>query len=193
MSDTERTKWNARYAAEGASRDPSRLITELDDLLPRRGRALDLAGGGGRHAIWLAKRGLDVTLADIAEEGLAIARAAADDAGVPLSTIALDLETDPLPEGFWDLILTFHYLHRPLFETVPRALVPGGFFVVVHPTRSNLARHPKPGPAFLLEDGEIRGLAGHLEIVRCEEGWLTEGRHEARLVARRPIGPGTTA
>ena len=185
MSDAERTKWNARYAAEGARGEPSRLITELDDLLPTRGRALDLAGGGGRHAIWLARRGLDVTLADISEAGIGIARAAASEAGVPLSTIAIDLETDPFPEGPWDLILSFHYLHRPLFERAPRALAPGGLFVVIHPTRSNLARHPKPGPAFLLEDGEIQGLVRDLEIVRCEEGWLTEGRHEARLVARK--------
>jgi SAM-dependent methyltransferase len=189
MSHAERTKWDARYAAEGAAREPSRLLLEIADLLPARGRALDLAGGGGRHAIWLAKRGLDVTLADISEEGLAIARAAASDAGVALTTLALDLETAPFPEGFWDLILVFHFLHRPLFERVPAALAPGGLFVMVHPTRSNLARHPKPGPAYLLEDGEILSLARRLEpleITRCEEGWLTEGRHEALLLARRP-------
>src|SRR5687767_3623974 len=59
MSNTERTKWNARYAEQGASREPSRLVTELADRLPRSGRALDIAGGGGRHAVWLAARGLD--------------------------------------------------------------------------------------------------------------------------------------
>ena len=186
MSDAERTKWNARYAADGAARDPSRLVLDLDLILPRTGRALDLAGGGGRHAIWLARRGLDVTIADIAEEGLAIARATASQAGVDLKTIALDFETDPFPQGPWDLILSFHFLHRPLFNVVPAALAPGGLFVVIHPTRSNLARHPKPGPAFLLDDGEIHGLVRDLEIIRCEEGWLTEGRHETRLVARRP-------
>src|SRR4051812_34247673 len=122
MSDAERTKWDARYAEEGALREPSCLLVEIEDLLPTRGRALDLAGGGGRHAIWLAKRGLDVTLADISEEGLAIARAAAKQTGVPLTTLAIDLETEPLPEGPWDLILSFHYLNRPLFERVPSAL-----------------------------------------------------------------------
>lgn len=187
MSDAERTKWNAKYAAEGALREPSRLVLDLDDLLPRLGKALDLAGGGGRHAVWLAQRGLDVTLADISEEGLAIARAAATKAGVPLKTIAADFEADPLPDGPWDLILSFHYLHRPLFKAVPNALAPGGIFVFIHPTRKNLERHPKPGPNFLLEDGEIQDLArGFFEIIRCEEGWLAEGRHEAILVAQRP-------
>ncbi|MCK6590443.1 MAG: class I SAM-dependent methyltransferase [Polyangiaceae bacterium] len=188
MSDTERIKWNAKYNGEGAPRDPSCLLLELDNLLPTRGKALDLAGGGGRHAIWLARRGLDVTLADISESGLAIARAAAKEAGVHLTTVAVDLDTDPLPEGPWDLIFVFHYLNRPLFTgAVPPALAPGGLFVLIHPTRANLARHPKPGPNFLLEDGEIQSLAPDLEILRCEEGWLGEGRHEARLVAKRPV------
>jgi SAM-dependent methyltransferase len=189
MSQAERTKWNARYAKEGASREPSALIVELEDLLPRQGRAIDVAGGGGRHAVWLAKRGLDVTLADIAEAGIEIARENASAAGVTLATQTIDLESDPFPEGPWDVILAFHFLLRPLFEVVPRVLAPGGLFVFVHPTRSNLERHPKPGPAFLLEDGEIKAIARglKLDVVRCEEGWLAEGRHEARLVARRPM------
>jgi SAM-dependent methyltransferase len=186
MSQAERTKWNARYAQEGASREPSALIVELEDLLPRQGRAIDVAGGGGRHAVWLARRGLDVTLADIAEAGVDLARANASSAGVTLATQTIDFESDPFPEGPWDVILSFHFLLRPLFEVVPRVLAPGGLFIFVHPTRSNLERHPKPGPAFLLEDGEIEAVARgmKLDVVRCEEGWLAEGRHEARLVAR---------
>ena len=42
------------------------------------------------------------------------------------------------------------------------------------------------GAAYLLEDGEMLSLARHLEIERYEEGWLIEGRHEARLIARTP-------
>ena len=53
------------------------------------------------------------------------------------------------------------------------------------PTRSNLRRHPHPREAFLLDDGELPSLVGDLEVVSYEEGWLDEGRHEARLVARR--------
>jgi hypothetical protein len=42
----------------------------------------------------------------------------------------------------------------------------------------------------VLEDGELPSLVRGLEIVRLEEGWLAEGRHEARVVARRPAGNG---
>jgi len=53
----------------------------------------------------------------------------------------------------------------------------------------DLTRHAKPGAAFLLEDGELPGLIrGGLRVERYEEGWFEEGRHEARLLARRGTG-----
>ena len=186
MSLAERAKWDARYRASSPSFTPSPFLAEIDAALPRRGRALDVGGGSGRNALALARRGLDVTLADISPVGLDLARAEAARAGIHLETIALDLELDAPPAGPWDLILQLHYLHRPLFARYPALLAPGGLLVVVHPTRTNLERHSKPGPDFLLEDGELPGLVSSLEIVRYEEGWLDEGRHEARLVARRP-------
>jgi 2-polyprenyl-3-methyl-5-hydroxy-6-metoxy-1,4-benzoquinol methylase len=70
MSDADRQKWDARYAQPAAApRDPEPFLLELDHLLPRSGRALDVAGGAGRNAIWLARRGLDVTLVDISAVG----------------------------------------------------------------------------------------------------------------------------
>lgn len=186
MSDDDRIKWDARYREAGADPGaPSTVLTALDPLLPRRGRALDLAGGAGRHALWLARRGLDVTLADISEVGLGIARSAAAREGLALRTVAVDLDRDPLPGGPWDLILIFHFLDRRL-AAYAEELAPGGYLVIVHPTRSNLARHPRPSARFLLEDGELpRLIPDALEVVRYEEGWLDEGRHEARLVAHR--------
>jgi len=157
----------------------------LDRLLPRAGRALDLAGGAGRHAIWLAARGLDVTVADVSEAGLALARDRAAAAGVRLSTIALDLDRDPPPPGPWDLILVFHYLQRDLYRRLPSLLAPGGVLAIMHPTRSNLARHEHPSAEHLLEDGELPRLISGLEVLLSEEGWSEEKRHEARLVGRR--------
>lgn len=188
MGDADRARWDARYREEGpCAREPSPLITALDDVLPRRGRALDVAGGAGRHALWLVRRGLEVTLVDVSPVGVDLARQAADAAGLALDARALDLEHDPLPGGPWDLILDFHYLQRGLFTAFARALAPGGLLVFVQPTRTNLERHPRPGPAHLLEPGELARLAPSLplEVVRLDEGWLDEGRHEARLVARR--------
>ncbi|HEX9052362.1 MAG TPA: methyltransferase domain-containing protein, partial [Anaeromyxobacter sp.] len=81
MGEGDRERWNARYAEEAETPAPSPFLLSLDDVLPRRGRALDVAGGSGRNALWLARRGLDVTLADVSDVALARAARAARDAG----------------------------------------------------------------------------------------------------------------
>ena len=160
------------------------MVTQLAAWLPPRGRALDLAGGAGRHAIWLAQHGLDVTLADVSSVAIELAHERAAHAGVSLSSVVVDLETEPFPAGPWDVILSFHFLWRPLCAEFPRVLAPGGVLILVQPTHSNLLRHAKPPAAFLLADGELPGLVQDLKVERYEEGWLAEGRHEAVLVAR---------
>jgi SAM-dependent methyltransferase len=186
MASGDRERWNVRHAEREAPGEPSAFVAALDGLLPRSGRALDVAGGAGRHALWLARRGLDVTLADVSDVALARAAAAAREEGIPLATLEVDLEAAPLPAGPWDLVLCTYFLHRPLFRAFPGVLAPGGWLIFAHATRKNLERNPRPPLAHLLLDGEVRSLVSGLEVVRCEEGWFEEGRHEARLVARKP-------
>jgi len=190
VTEGDRDRWNARYAEKADRTPPLPFLEELDDLLPRRGRALDVAGGAGRNALWLARRGLEVTLADVSDVALGQAAATARAEGLRLSTVQVDLETSPLPAGPWNLVLCTYFLHRPLFATFPAVLAPGGLLVIAHATRRNLERHLRPGPDHLLEDGELPGLVRGLDTLRFQEGWAESGRHEARLVARRPSDPG---
>jgi tellurite methyltransferase len=184
----DRERWNERHSREPPGA-PSPFVLSLDAVLPGRGRALDVGGGTGRHALWLARRGLAVTLADVSDVALDRAADAARREGLPLATLEIDLEAEPLPAGPWDVVVCTYFLHRPLFDAFPVALAPGGWLAFAHATRTNLERNPRPGPSHLLEDGELRTLVRGLEVVRCEEGWFEEGRHEARLVARRPAHP----
>jgi tellurite methyltransferase len=195
MSEQERQKWNQRYRDRAVGLEPEAphpFVVALDPVLPAAGRALDVAGGRGRHAFWLLRRGLEVTLVDIAEEGLRLARQAAERGGVAgrLVTQALDLDESPLPSGPFDLVLTVDFLCRPVYRDLAARVAAGGLLVVVHPTRRNLERHASPGERFLLEEGELPALIGGpgLEVVRAEEGWSSpgpEGRHESRLALRR--------
>src|SRR5450755_991540 len=79
-SGDERERWNRKYGeAPGAwmvsdSFLPWAFSEYILPLFPRAGSALDLAGGAGRHAIWLAKQGWEVTLIDISETGVEQAR-----------------------------------------------------------------------------------------------------------------------
>lgn len=190
MAEADRTKWDARYTQESPSAEPSAwlvawLKTADEKLVPKSGRVLDVAGGAGRNAIWFAQRGFDVTLVDVSSVALEIAGQRAKEAGVTIVSRVMDLENEPLPEGPWDIIMQMHYLDRALFPRYEEILAPCGLLFIEHPTRSNLVRHAKPGPHYLLEDGELPELCGEFIIVSHGEGWNELGRHEARLVARR--------
>ena len=188
MSEVDRQKWDAKYKnSDTAALVPSHVVTSVSHLLPETGDALDVAGGSGRHAIWLAQRGLNVTLADVSEVGLGIAKRHAEKAGVRLHTLQVDFDNDPFPAGPWDLIVSVCFFARELFEDFHAALKPGGTLLVVQPTKSNLQRHEKPPEWFLLDDGELQSLVGGLQVVQYEEGWLADGRHDALLIARKPV------
>ena len=187
MSEVDREKWDARYLAEShAMGEPSTFLAKIESLLPGRGRVLDIAGGTGRHAVWLARRGYDVTVVDVSPVGLELASRRAARSKVAISTAVVDLEREPLPEGPWDVVLLFHYLHRPLFAGIAAVLQPGGLLIFAHSTMRSLERNPRPPAAYLIEVGEAATLVTDFELRSYSEGWFADGRHEARVVARRP-------
>ncbi|MAE69154.1 MAG: SAM-dependent methyltransferase [Gemmatimonadetes bacterium] len=187
MIDPLQAKWDSRHRVERIGGDrPSPYLVSIEPLLPSVGSAIDVGGGAGRNAIWLARKGLDTTVADISPVALARAARLAGEAGVEIATIRLDLESDPFPPGPWNLVVTINFLFRPLFAPLVERIAPGGLLVVSQPTVRNLERHPRPPREFLLEAGEIVDLCPSLDPIQHTEDWTVEGRHEAHFVGYRP-------
>ena len=185
MSDSEREHWDERYRTEGArSTEPAAFLVEVAPHLQPRSRILDVGGGSGRNAIWLARQGHRVTIADISAPGLSLAEDAAQAAGVELSTIRMDFDTDPMPEGPWDVVVDFHFIKRHLFPVFLSVLRPGGFLVFCRATLRNLERNERPPRPFLLAEGEGWDLLSDYELVIAREGWSAEGRHEFEALAK---------
>ncbi len=185
MSSEDREKWDARYASErpGERVAPARL-NEIDSEVPRAGRALDVAAGSGRLALWAARRGLEATAVDVSPVGLALAREAAEAEGLAMRTLAVDLEQAPLPDGPFALITCFHYRQPDLWPAMKARLASGGVIVSEILTARNLERHAHPSRRWLAEPNELLGWCDGLEIVFYREGWLDD-RNLARIVARR--------
>lgn len=185
MSDAERQYWDERYAQGPLATEPSAFLREVADHFPPRAAILDVAGGTGRNAVWLAQRGHRATIVDVSSSGLELAHRNATDAGIDIATICADLDTVPLPPGPWDVVLDFHFLKRELFAAFLDRLRPGGLLVFCQATVHNLERHERPPRRVLLAPGEGRELLAGFESIVVREGWSAEGRHEFESLSRK--------
>ena len=195
----KRDAWNERYAGTELvwTAEPNRfLVAETEDLPP--GRALDLACGEGRNAVWLARRGWRVTGVDFAGVGLVKARRLAEEAGVDAEWVESDL-LDYRPDAeSADLVILFYLQvpeadRRAILRSAASAVAPGGTLLLVGHDASNL-EHGHGGPQdpavlYTAEDvaGDLDGTG--LEI---ERGGVVERPVESAVAldvlvrARRP-------
>ncbi len=165
---------------------PSSWLVQHAGLLPREGRALDVACGRGRHALWLAERGLTTLGVDRDPDAIGELSEAARERRLPLRGEMRDLEggDNSFHGSTFDVIVVVHYLHRPLFPVLIEALGPGGLLVYETFTRAQAARGKPTNPDFLLKPGELLELVGPLEVLASREGDF-DGRMVASVVARR--------
>jgi SAM-dependent methyltransferase len=167
---------------------PADWLTSHAAWLPAHGQALDLACGRGRHAVWLARHGFQVTAVDRSEEAIAAVAAVAREQRLPIDARVVDLERPggvDLGKDRYDVIVGVHYLHRPLFPAIIAALRPGGVLIYETFTRAQARRGKPSNPDFLLEPGELRTLTSGLIVLSEREGEFG-GRDVAAIVARKP-------
>jgi rhodanese-related sulfurtransferase/protein-L-isoaspartate O-methyltransferase len=164
---------------------PSSWLLQCADLL-RPPAVLDVACGRGRHALLLASAGFNVRAIDSDPAAIAGLGATADRLGLPVRAEVADLETHgaDLGEGLHDVVLVVHYLHRPLFPALRRALRPGGILIYETFTEAQAARGRPTSPDHLLQSGELERLVAPLQVVRRREGEF-EDRFVASVAARR--------
>lgn len=190
----DRARWNARWRERaGELESPSAFLVEHAHLLPPHGRALDVAAGAGRNAIWLARHGLEVTLIDVSEVALERAERRATSLGLVghMRFVRADLETDELPAPVFDVVVLAHYLDRARRDELAQLAFEGGLVIAMQPTVHNLERHDHPRRDYLVEPGELASWLDGLgfELLVSREGWNAEGRHEAEVIARRGSAP----
>ena len=190
MERDERDLWNKKYS-EGShtSLDPDPFLLSawsefLKDVAP--GKALDVAGGVGRHSLWLAERGWQVKLVDISEVGIQMAKenarrhrkmlsaqpgAAAVHIDSLVETEVVDLNSvHDLGNQEYDLIVVFFYLQRGLFPALISALKPEGF--LIYKTYSTEQRRFAGGPTHplhLLKPNELLHAFSSLRVLHYHE------------------------
>lgn len=154
--------------------EPTRLLVETAAKLTP-GRALDLACGTGRNAIWLAGHGWKVTAVDRSPVAIPT-----------VDTHVADLEKHefPIVEAAWDLIVVSYYLQRDLFEPIKLGLKLGG-------TALAIVHMFEPGheqSRFSVQAGELATYFEGWELLHYYEGKPRDAEHKravAEIVARK--------
>ena len=157
------------------------LVSAIASRL-KPGRALDLASGAGRNALWLAERGWKVTAVDASAEAIDSLRQAAAGRGVTVEARVADLEKGEyaIEPAHWDLVVITYYLQRDLFEPAKRGVAPGGVLIAIVLLGGE--------GRFRAAPGELRGYFAGWEILHDREGPPADSPHRAvaEIAARKP-------
>ena len=95
------------------------------------------------------------------------------------------------------MVVLIDYLQRSLFESVPRALAPGGVLIAETVTRAHIEQLGRSfDHRFVLEPGELARAFPGLTVLRSREGIVDRAgrpRAVASLVAVRPAAGSSRA
>jgi len=183
---------------------PSALLEQMQPLWappPVNARALDLACGTGRNAIYVAGQGYQVDAVDVSPKALALAAERAAEAGVEVNWQEQDLDDPKLDSGY-ALILVVRYADLDLVKRLPELLQPGGLLLVeAHLSgllfNNELDEEGEPviggptGERFRLAPGALAAACSGLIELHQNEAQITDpdGRLMAlaQFVAQRPL------
>lgn len=161
----DRFKWNKKYREDHYPAEVTGIVKRFYHLAPGK-KALDIAAGTGRHAIFLASQGFSVDAVDISEVGLA------EFAGKYPNIIAVcaDLDQFKIPADRYDLIVNVKFLNRQLFPYIQEGLKPGGV-VIFHTLleSDDFKSTPEHRREYLLRTNELlRAFLGMRIVYYCE-------------------------
>jgi len=197
-SEEQRAHWDLKYE-QGL---PS--LTEPDPFFisayekfvaqssPQAGTALDLAGGVGRHALWLARRNWQVTVVDVSDVAMRKLNQAAIEQNVKLDLLVGDASDYKFEPARFDLILLFYHLDRSLFPKIVYALKPGGLLICKMSLRwksDGMSTAAGTGP---LEKNELPTLVPDLHILHHRERPVRD-RGVAEFVGRKSGNAGESS
>ena len=187
MSEPRRADWDERHRGQPAGEAEPFLVAMLARI--PRGVALDVAAGRGRNSLALARAGMQVAAVDFSPEAMRILAATARTERLAVWPVVANLDSFHLKDESFDAIVNINFLDRALFPEFVRALRPGGMLIADTFLVDQAAiGHPRD-PRFLLGHGELRALAGGLEVEEYREGEVTypngERAFRASIAARR--------
>lgn len=170
----EKDRWDERYeSGEYRPRGyPSTLLGDAIEWLPE-GRAIDVATGTGRNALFLAEHGYEVDALDVSEAALSIARDAADDRSLDVNWVQTDVEDYDFPDEEYDVAVVCFYHSPALIPKLVTALSPGGVLVHEHHVRTTDPVDRGPSEEHRYRTNDLLRYCLGLTVLQYSEGIRT--------------------
>lgn len=186
MSANDRVRWDKVYKQREHEPypDPDPLLLQYTPSLEadEKRTALDLAGGVGQNALWLASQGYIVDLMDISRVALNRARTEMVVQNIRnVNLLQIDVDNIQLEANTYDLVTVTRYLKRDLFPTIKASIKPQGRVIYSTFNINYLEHVPDFNTAFLLSMGELRSFFTSWNILYDEEI-----NHNSYIVAMKP-------
>ena len=187
----DQKRWDKRFGRKefALGKEPNPFLKKHIRLLPK-GKALDMATGEGRNAVFLAQNGFEVDAVDISGKGLKKVKKLAREKGVKINTFLVDLDQYQIEKERYDLIANFYFLRRRLIPRIKKGLKKGGkviFETYLLEHRTLGTGGPKQAKYFL-KPNELLRFFKEFRILFYREGIFKEaGRKKAiaSLIAER--------
>jgi SAM-dependent methyltransferase len=189
-SEDRRQQWDLKYeqGLPSLTKPDPYFVSAYESLVgphfPTAGAALDLAGGLGRHALWLAGRGWQVSVVDVSDVAVAKLRQAARELDLNIDLLVGDAADYKFERERFDLIVLFYHLDRSLFPKIVLALKPGGLLICKMSLRWDLGDKSIADSANHLYRNQLPSLVPDLEILHYQERPVRD-RGVAEFVGRK--------
>ncbi len=192
--------WDERFRTGAYPSDPtpSSVLRDYIHEIPD-GRALDVATGTGRNALFLLEAGYAVDAVDQSRVGLEVTRGHARDAGLAgrLETIQADIPSYGFPTKRYTLVTCSFYRAVDRLPDIIESIEPGGYLFMEHHLRS--ARRTPSGPSsdrYRFASNELLRSSLGLTVLYYDETSHKsddgDRRASARVLARRTTGTSQT-
>jgi tellurite methyltransferase len=189
--EADQKRWDGRFRGKGFAlgKEANSFLRRHINLLPK-GKALDIATGEGRNAVFLAQHGFDVDAVDISAMGLKKAKKLAKEMGVKINTFLTDLDSYQIEKEKYDLIANFYFLKRRFIPKMKHGLKKGGrvIFETFTLEQRMLGTGGPRRAKYFLKPNELLKVFKDFRVLFYREGIFKEGGRSkavASLIAER--------
>ncbi len=187
LSQDKKAKWDKLYSSSQFiyGKAPAKFLSQSYHFIPFGSSVLDLGMGEGRNAVFLAKKGYQVTGVDISTIAVKKAQLLAKEFGVKIKTIVGNLNTYDFPENSFESIICFYYVDRKMIEKIKKWLKPNGVLIYEGFTLKQRELEEKKDPEeYYLKNAELLKMFEGFKILKFEEPEHLK-KHRSSIIVKK--------